>query len=70
MTGAGHFIEAERLLDAAGLMDLADPTRADHIARAQVHASLAGAAAGAEQYLDRDRFREMKMDADWGMALR
>ena len=56
MNGAGHFREAERLLtDSAGL--LGDPARtaplADiayaMVARAQVHASLAEAAAASEQ---------------------
>lgn len=49
MTGAGHFVEAERLLEAAEMMDLMDPTRADYIGRANAHASLAAAAASAEQ---------------------
>jgi hypothetical protein len=68
MTGAGHFVEAERLLEAAELMDLMDPTRADYIGRANAHASLAAAAASAEQYLDRDRPRFA--DASWSAALR
>lgn len=49
MTGTGHFVEAERLLEAAEMMDLMDPTRADYIGRANAHASLAAAAASAEQ---------------------
>jgi hypothetical protein len=54
MTGIGHFVEAERLLEAAELMDLMDPTRADYIGRANAHASLAAAAASAGPLLSRE----------------
>lgn len=45
MTGPDHYQAAGRLLDDADPSVIADATRAEMIARAQVHATLAVAAA-------------------------
>jgi hypothetical protein len=62
MTGPEHYREAERLLNPAG-----NPTdrrilitpQPEVIALAQVHATLALAAAAATSYADRDRWYEV-----------
>ena len=56
MTGPEHFQEAERLLAELPGLDMADPM--EWVARAQVHATLAHAAATA-------LMKEAPLDRDW-----
>ena len=48
MNGPEHYREAERLMDSAVTWSVTDPARVDQIASAQVHATLALAAATAD----------------------
>lgn len=67
MNGPDHYREAERLLSHEGL-DTVDPVPADHllIACAQVHATLAHAAAVAASTLG----QQGVPSADWQEAMR